>query len=129
MTRFARSAATLLFAGAASTALAQQDVVGDPTHHKTEFENDCVRVVRAIFGPHEKSDGMFDIKSVVIVTLSDGLGFKVIFPDGKSVEPPAQQSGHVGWAPAPPGARIGLENTGDSRIEYLVIEPKPGCIN
>ena len=77
----------------------------------------------------EKSDGMFDIKSVVVVTPSAGPGFKVIFPDGKSVEAPAEKPGHVGWAAAPPGARIGLENTGDTRVEYLVIEPKPGCTN
>jgi hypothetical protein len=51
----------------------------------------------------------------------------VSFPDGKSVEPPPSAPGSAAWAPG--GARIGLENTGDSRIEYLVIEPKPGCSN
>jgi hypothetical protein len=126
MIRFACSAAALLLAGLAP-ALAQQDVVADPTHHKLIFENDCVRVVRAIFPPHEKSDGMFDTKSVVVVTLATGTGWVVSFPDGKSVEPPPSAPGSAVWVPG--GARIGLENTGDSRIEYLVIEPKPGCNN
>jgi len=126
MIRSACSAALLLLAGVAS-ALAQQDVVADPTHHKTVFENDCVRVVRAIFGPHEKTDGMFDTKSVVIVGLSSGPGLKVLFPGGGSVDAQPQAPGTAGWVPG--GARIGLENTGDARIEYLVIEPKPGCNN
>jgi len=132
MNRFGHLAALLIFvifAGATNFVLAQQDVAADPTHHKLVFENDCVRVVRAIFGPHEKSDGMFDIKSVVIVTLSEGSGFKVTFPDGTFVEPVPEKLGHVAWAPAAPGAQIGVENTGNYRIEYLVIEPKPGCNN
>lgn len=129
MTRVARSAVALAVAGAAATnfALSQQDVVADPTHHKPEFENDCVRVVRAGFQPQEKSDGTFDTRSVVVVELLGGPGLKVILPDGTSVERLPQGPGAVYWVPG--GLRMAVENTGDTRVEYLVIEPKPGCSN
>jgi hypothetical protein len=97
------------------------DVEADPAHHKAEFENRCVRVVRAVFGPHEKSAGFFDAKDVVIVNLTGGPGLKLHFPDGKSVDTPPSKPGQVGWARA---GRIQPENASDARIEFIVIEPK-----
>ncbi|HTT40442.1 MAG TPA: hypothetical protein VMH32_22540 [Burkholderiales bacterium] len=106
-----------------SAGIAQMDVEADPVHHKSEFENKCVRVVRAVFGPHEKSAGFFDAKDVVIVSLTGGPGLKLHFPDGNSVDTPPSKPGQVGWAPA---GRIQPENASDTRIEFIVIEPK-GC--
>ena len=106
-----------------SVGIAQTDVEADPGHHKQEFENKCVRVIRAVFGPHEKSAGFFDAKDVVIVNLTGGPGLKLHFPDGKSADTPPAKPGQVGWAPA---GRIQPENASDSRIEFIVIEPK-GC--
>lgn len=109
--------------GFCAVAVAQQDVVADPAHHKLEFENNCVRVVRAIFGPGEKSAAPFDAKDVVIVNLTGSKGFKLTFPDGKSITTPPGKAGQAYWAP---GGRIQPENIGDVRVEYIVVEPK-GC--
>lgn len=100
---------------------AGQDVVVDPAHHKLEFENDCVRVVRAKFGPGEKSAGLFDTKAAVIVEVTGSESFKVTFPDGKSVVAPGQPAGGVSWHPA---GRIQPENISNKVVEYLAIEPK-----
>jgi hypothetical protein len=109
--------------GFSTLAIAQQDVVADPAHHKLEFENKCVRVVRAIFGPGERAADFFDAKDVVIVNLTGSEGLKLTFPDGKSIVTPPSNPGQVNWAP---GGRIQPENIGSSRIEFIVIEPK-GC--
>jgi hypothetical protein len=106
-----------------TVAAAQTDVEADPAHHKTEFENNCVRVIRANFGPHEKSTGFFDAKDVVIVSLTGSQAFKLNFPDGNSVVTPPNQPGQVFWARA---GRIQPENIGDARVEFIVVEPK-GC--
>lgn len=116
-------ASVLSISGVCSIACAQQDVAADPAHHKLEFENNCVRVVRATFGPGEKAAALFDAKGVVIVSLTGSKGGKLNFPDGKSIVTPPNNPGQVFWAPA---GRIQPENTGDMRIEYIVIEPK-GC--
>ena len=114
------SVATL---GFCTLVAAEQDVVVDPAHHKLEFENACVRVVRAKFGPGEKSAGLFDVKAAVIVEVTGSERFKVTFPDGKSVVAPSQPPGGVSWHPA---GRIQPENISNRPVEYLVIEPK-GC--
>jgi hypothetical protein len=109
-----------------SIAAAQTDVEVDPAHNKLEFENNCVRVVRGNFGPREKSAGLFDTKSAVIVELTGSEGWKVSFPDGHSIIAPATHAGHVWWDSG--GGRIQPENTSDARVEYIVIELKgKGC--
>ena len=117
---FISSMAILGFSAIAS---GQQDIVVDPAHHKLEFENDCVRVVRAKFGPGEKSAALYDTKDAVIVEITGSERFKVTFPDGKSVVAPGQPPGQVSWHP---GGRIQPENISNKPVEYLVIEPK-GC--
>ncbi len=123
------SSTRLVFAAAAFVASSlshgQQDVTVDPAHHKLEFENNCVRVVRATFGPGEKSAQFFDARGVVIVSLTGSEGTKLNFPDGSSVTTRPTEAGQVYWAP--PG-RIQPENIGKSRTEIIVIEPK-GCRN
>ena len=112
-----------LVAVVTSTALAESDIVVDSRHHKLEFENNCVRVVRATFGPGEKAAGMFDAKAAVIVSVTGSHGFKTTLGDGRVVESPADLPGHVTWVPA---GRIQPENTSDAQVEYIVVEPK-GC--
>jgi hypothetical protein len=109
-----------------SIAAAQVDVEVDAAHHKLEFQNDCVRVVRAIFGPHEKSAGFFDTMDAVIVEITGSERWQVNFPNGNSVTAPASPAGRVWWAPG--GGRIQPYNISDKRVEYLVIEPNgKGC--
>ena len=114
------SAAT--FIQGCATALPQQDTEADPAHHKLEFENKCVRVVRANFGPGEKS-ALFDAKDAVLVSLTGSEGFRLTFPDGTSTTTPPNDPGHVTWAP---GVRAQHENIGRKPVEFIVIEPK-GC--
>ena len=109
--------------GLSTVTCAQQDVAADPRHHKLEFENNCVRVVRVNYAPHEKADAMFDAQAVVLVSLTGSQGLKLSFPDGSSVTTPANYPGQVIWAPK---GRIWPENIGDMRVEFIVIEPK-GC--
>ena len=114
------------FVSFCSIATAQTDVEVDPTHYKLEFENNCVRVVRGNFGPHEKSSAFFDTKDAVIVDLTGSSGWKVSFPDGSSIIPPVKYAGQVSWATG--GGRIQDENTSDTRVEFIVIELKgKGC--
>jgi hypothetical protein len=109
-----------------SIAAAETDVEVDPAHHKLELENNCVRVVRGNFGPHEKSAALFDTRGAVIVELTGSEGWKVTFPDGNSIIAPVKHAREVWWARA--AGRIQPENTSDARVEYIVIEPLgKGC--
>jgi hypothetical protein len=109
-----------------SLSVAGDALQSDPTHHKLEFQNNCVRVIRANFGPGEKSEDLFDAKAVVVVALSGSKGSRLHLPDGKYVDLPGNAPGETYWAPA---GRIGVENTTDTRVEFLVIEPQTGCNN
>jgi hypothetical protein len=60
---------SLCIASFCPIAAAQRDVEVDPVHYKVEFENDCVYVSRANFGPHEKMPSFFDAKNAVVVSL------------------------------------------------------------
>jgi hypothetical protein len=117
---------SLCVASLSSIAAAQTDFEVDAAHHKLEFENNCVKVVRGNFGPHEKSAALFDTKDAVIVELTGSEGFKLTFPDGNSITLPAKYAGQVSWAPA---GRIQPENTSDTRVEYIAIEPKGKSCN
>ncbi|HZR03734.1 MAG TPA: hypothetical protein VFA81_11235 [Burkholderiales bacterium] len=110
--------------GAFSPVAARTDVEADPVHYKLEFENDRVRVSRANFGPHEKMPSFFDPNSAVLVSLTDSEGLKLTFPDGKVTYTPPFRAGAAYWASAP--QRQQQENAGDTRLEFIAIEPK-GC--
>ena len=107
-----------------SIAAAQRDVEVDPAHYKVEFENDCVYVSRANFGPHEKMPSFFDPHEAVIVSLTDSQGLKLTFPDGHVRYTSAFRAGAVYYASAP--GRQQQENAGDTRLEFIAIELK-GC--
>jgi quercetin dioxygenase-like cupin family protein len=93
----------------------------DAAHHKVEFENEYVRVVRYVFGPHEKAP-MHDHPSLVSVLLTDA-NARSTAPDGKTSEVHGK-AGAVAWRG--PTQHV-YENTSDAQIIGILVEPKgPG---
>jgi beta-alanine degradation protein BauB len=102
-------------------AMAQNDldaVKADAAHHKVEFENDQVRVVRWVIPPGEKTAN-HSHPSMVSVYLSDGEG-RATTPDGKSSQIHAK-AGAVAWRA--PGTHI-VENVGTTPMSGILVEPK-----
>lgn len=102
----------------AAPAVAQDAVKADADHHKVEFENDQVRIVRYSIKPGEKTAQHEHPKNVQVM-LTDHNG-KVTTPDGKTVEV-HRKAGTVLWREA--GTHI-VENIGDKPLEGILIEPK-----
>lgn len=98
---------------------AQDPVTVDPQHHKIEFENEQVRVLRITYGPHEKDAGMPEHPNFVVVALTD-YAVKIIFPDGKTEEGHGK-AGQVTWWPA---TKHLVEILSDKPTEFLAIELK-----
>lgn len=108
----------------AAPALAQQNLdvtVTDPAHHKVEFENDQVRVIRYVVGPHEKAP-LHSHPSLVSILLTDA-NAKATTQDGKTSEIHGKARSAV-WR----GPTVHVyENVGDQPIEGILVEPKgPG---
>src|SRR5713101_7481899 len=80
-----------------SAAKAQDAVTVDPAHHKVEFENAHIRVLRVRYRPHERSQ-MHSHPSSVVVFLTD-LHLQFTYPNGKAEEEKAKAGG-TGWAKA-----------------------------
>ena len=105
-------------AGTAVMLRAQDAVKVDAKHYTVAFENDQVRVLKADYGPGEKSE-MHSHPNSVAVFLTDAKG-KFTFPDGKS-EDFNGKAGDVTWNKA----TVHLpENTGDKDFDVVVIELK-----
>lgn len=97
---------------------AQDPVLADSKHYRVEFENDQVRVLRARYGPGEKSV-MHAHPNALAVFLTDA-HVKFTFADGKSQET-TNKAGTVMWTPA----TVHLpENVGDQPLEVIVLELK-----
>ena len=90
----------------------------DPKHYKVVINNDQVRVLRAKYGPHEKSV-MHEHPASVAVFVSDGHA-KFTLPDGTSQDNNAKAHDAT-WADA--GKHL-PENVGDTPLEAIVIELK-----
>lgn len=118
MNRATYAVPALLMLALAAPALAQDAVKVDAKHYKVEFENAKVRVLRASYGPHEKSV-MHSHPDAVAVFLSDGQA-RFTFPDGKTQDAPIK-AGTTMWTPA--GKHL-PENTGDKPFELIVVEMK-----
>ena len=118
MNRATYAVPALLLLALAAPALAQDAAKVDAKHYKVEFENAKVRVLRASYGPHEKSV-MHSHPDAVAVFLSDGQA-KFTFPDGKTQDAPIK-AGTTMWTPATTHLP---ENVGDKPFEVLVIELK-----
>jgi hypothetical protein len=113
-------AAAGLFA-VALPALAQDAAKADPKHYKVEFENDQIRVLRAHYGPHEKSV-MHSHPASFAVFLADGHA-QFNMPDGKVVDAPIK-SGTTQWSDATTHLP---ENLGDTPFEVIIVEMKHGA--
>ena len=110
---------TVLFVlAAALPALAQDAAKVDAKHYKVEFENSRVRIVRAHYGPHEKSV-MHTHPDAVAIFQTDGR-VKFTFPNGKTEERD-MKAGTTLWTPA---TRHLPENVTDNDMEVILVEMK-----
>jgi quercetin dioxygenase-like cupin family protein len=98
---------------------AQDPTKVDSKHYKVVFENDSVRVLRIMYGPHEKSV-MHEHPNGVAIFLTDFSG-RFTFPDGKTVDN-AGKAGQVIWSP---GGKHLPENVGEKTFELILVELKP----
>jgi hypothetical protein len=91
----------------------------DPKHYKVEFENDQVRVLRVIIGPHESTPVHQHPVNRVVTFLTDQ-DFRVTSQDGK-VERQTHKAGEVSWGGP---ATHQEENLSDKSFEVVVTEVK-----
>jgi beta-alanine degradation protein BauB len=106
---------------ARSPALAQPNLdspIADAAHHKVEFENDQVRVVRYVIGPHDTT-ALHNHPPLVNILLTDA-NAKVTTPDGKTTEIHGKAR-TAAWRG--PTVHV-VENLADQRYEGILVEPK-----
>ncbi len=97
---------------------AQDAAKVDPKHYTVISENDQVRILKAHYGPHEKSV-MHSHPAGVAVFLTDING-KFTFPDGKT----QNANGKAGEAQYTPAVTHLPENMGDKPFEVIIVEMK-----
>jgi beta-alanine degradation protein BauB len=98
-------------------ALAQDPVKVASKHYSVVFENDQVRVLRAVLGPGDKTPA-HDHPATVVVPLSDAVGRFTV--DGKSQEQ-KMAAGTPLWIGA---EKHVVENTGKTKTEVIIVELK-----
>jgi quercetin dioxygenase-like cupin family protein len=103
---------------AAATTITLDPVKVDPEHHKLEFENDRVRVIRVNFKPHEKTKE-HEHPRAVAVFLTD-VKSKFTLPDGKTREGGGKR-GQVTWIA---GERHIVEDMSSKPAEIILVELK-----
>lgn len=103
---------------AVPSAFAQDATKVDAKHYKVEFQNSRVRIVRAHYGPHEKSV-MHSHPDLVAIFQTDGR-VKFTYPNGKTEERDLK-AGQAIWTPA---TRHLPENLTDSDMEVILVEFK-----
>ena len=108
----------VLCVGLVPTVLAQDAVKVDPKHYTVVSENDQVRILKAHYGPHEKSV-MHSHPATVAVFVTDAKG-QFTFPDGKK-EAFASKAGEAEYSAATTHLP---ENTGDNAMDVIVVELK-----
>src|SRR5260370_24407383 len=108
----------VLCVGLVPTLLAQDAVTVDPKHYTVVSENDQVRILKAHYGPHEKSV-MHSHPASVAVFLTDGKS-QFTYPDGKK-EQFDLKAGTTRYSPASTHLP---ENLGDTAFDVIVIELK-----
>jgi hypothetical protein len=113
---------TLVALGYAVPCLAQDPVAVDPMHHKIEFENAQVRVLRIVLAPGEKSV-MHQHPCLIAIGLSDA-DMTFHLPDGSS-RPVSMRHGQV--VPVKGPFLHNPENTGSTLSEVIAVEMKSGC--
>ena len=97
---------------------AQDAVKVDPKHYTIITENDQVRILKAHYGPHEKSV-MHSHPASAAVFLTDGTG-QFTFPDGKTTTFNAK----AGDAQYEAATTHLPENTSDKAMDVIVVELK-----
>src|SRR5437773_10204141 len=97
---------------------AQDAAKVDPKHYTVVSENDQVRILKAHYGPHEKSV-MHSHPATVAVFLTDAKGH-FTFPDGKKQDFDVK-AGYSQYQAASPHLP---ENTADKEVDVIVVEPK-----
>jgi quercetin dioxygenase-like cupin family protein len=107
-----------VFLLAASSAFAQDATKVDPSHYTVIMENSRVRVVKAHYGPHEKSV-MHSHPNSVAIFQTDGR-VKFTFPGGKTEERD-MKAGTAMWTPAVTHLP---ENLTDGQMEVILVEMK-----
>jgi hypothetical protein len=90
----------------------------DPKHYKVEFENDRMRVLRAKYGPHEKSV-MHGHPASLAIFLTENRG-RFTFPGGKTEE----RSWTAGQTMFIPAEEHLPENLTDKPLELILVELK-----
>ena len=101
-----------------STTVALDPVKVDPEHHKVEFENDRVRVLRIKFEAHDKTK-QHEHPNGVAIYLTDTKA-KFTLADGKTREGGGKR-GDATWAVA---EKHIVENTGAKAAEIILVELK-----
>jgi hypothetical protein len=96
----------------------QDPVKVDPKHYTVVSENDQVRILKAHYGPHEKSV-MHGHPATVAVFLSDGKG-QFTFADGKKKDFNVK----AGDAQYDAATKHLPENTSDGDMDVIVVELK-----
>ena len=100
--------------------MAQDSTKADPKHYKVEFENSRVRIVRAKYGPHEKSV-MHTHPDLVAIFQTDGR-IKFTYPGGKTEE----RDMKAGTTLFTPAVKHLPENITDGDREVILVELKTG---
>jgi len=110
--------ALFVLAFAVPAAMAQDPTKVDAKHYKVEFQNSRVRIVRAHYGPHEKSV-MHSHPDLVAIFQTDGR-VKFTYPNGKTEERD-MKAGQALWTPA---TRHLPENLTGNDMEVILVEFK-----
>src|SRR5215470_14066811 len=82
------------------------------------FDNECLHVLRAEIGPHEKTKSFIDTRPAFLVFLTDSAGFHLTYPDGRDK--------YTGYIPAQTVFWYGTygreqqENVGDTPLVFIV---------
>jgi uncharacterized RmlC-like cupin family protein len=92
----------------------------DPKHYKVLFDNPQVRVLRAVYGPHEKAPmHLHQMKRVSVLLTPQNV--KLTMPDGTSRES-HRVAGEVVWGPDP--VQHSEENLSSEPYEVILVELK-----
>jgi quercetin dioxygenase-like cupin family protein len=108
----------LLFALLVIPAAAQDAAVVNPKIVKVEFENNRVRILRAVYDPHDRLD-MHSHPAKAEVQIKEGT-LRIFTPDGKWRDDPGK-AGEFFWLEP---TRHAVENTGDAPLELVEIGMK-----
>ncbi len=90
----------------------------DPKHHKVEFENERIRVIRSVREPGAKIP-MHEHRHYVTIALTD-VNSKTTLADGMTAGN-RRKAGEAAWREA---VKHSVENVGDARMEEIQIEFK-----